>query len=225
MLAELHRLYRIYTGKSPAVTVTTKCPKVWYGNSYGGFYVCPEALPARPRVYSIGVGKDISFDEAMIRLHQAEVYAFDPTPDSIAWFEGIQPAPSMQFYPVGISAKTGVVDFYLPKNPQHVSGSLLATELIDEGRKIQVSMKRLSDICAELQHTHIDVLKMDIEGAEYDVIPDILQTPVSISQLVIEFHGRVLGHQKTIATVQMLKTHGYEVFAISKGGEEISFIK
>jgi hypothetical protein len=77
----------------------------------------------------------------------------------------------------------------------------------------------------ELGHSHIDVLKMDIEGAEYAVIPDILQTPVRIEQILIEFHGRVLQHSQTLEAVQLLKTHGYEVFGISERGEEISFIK
>lgn len=224
MIKQFRRLYRLYTGKSPAVKIGLKCAKKWYGNDYGGFYIYPEALPARPIVYSFGIGKDISFDETMMHLHEAQVFAFDPTPDSIAWINQENANSSLQFYPYGISAKTGFIDFYLPKNPLHVSGSVVATSFVDEAQKIKVQMKRLADILAELGHKKIDVLKMDIEGAEYDVIPDILETQVQISQILIEFHGRVLGHQKTIEAVELLKKHGYEVFGISERGEEISFI-
>lgn len=228
MLQKLRRLYRIYTGKSPNVAVGVRCQYVWYGNEYGGFYVCTEALPAAPVVYSIGIGKDISFDEAMMRVHGARIFAFDPTPDSITWIKNQtlgEESPNFAFYPFGIGAQTGEATFYLPQNPQHVSGSILPTSLTDASQKINVPLKRLADMVQMLGHSHIDVLKMDIEGAEYEVLPDVLQTDVSISQLLLEFHGRVLGHHKTIEAVRLLKEKGYEIFAISQGGEEISFIK
>ena len=37
-------------------------------------------------------------------------------------------------------------------------------------------MKSLADIANELGHSHIDVLKMDIEGSEYEVIENILES-------------------------------------------------
>jgi FkbM family methyltransferase len=207
------------------VWVGKACEKAWYGNDYGGFYVCPSAVPQGAVVYSFGIGKDISFDSEMMQRHGAQVFAFDPTPDSIAWVGAQQAGEAFHFYPFGISHQTEQVDFFLPKNPAHVSGSALPTMLTDETRKITVQMRSFADIVGELGHTHIDVLKMDIEGAEYSVIPAILQTQASITQLLIEFHGRVLKHQQTVEAVALLRAHGYEVFGISPRGEEISFIK
>lgn len=218
-------MYRVWAGKSPRVWVGEPCNKAWYGNEYGGFYVCPERVGKQAIVYSIGIGKDISFDQEMMEKHQARIFAFDPTPDSIEWVRDHVHNPLFTFLPYGIGAEAGEIDFYLPQNPQHVSGSLLATSLVDANRKVRVPIKRLADMVGELGHSHIDVLKMDIEGAEYAVIPDILQTLVSIGQILIEFHGRVLKHTQTLEAVQLLKTHGYEVFGISERGEEISFIK
>ena len=45
---------------------------------------------------------------------------------------------------------------------------------MSESRTITVQMKSFADITKELQHRHIDVVKMDIEGSEYDVIESIL---------------------------------------------------
>jgi hypothetical protein len=71
--------------------VTFHCAKQWYGNDYGGFYICPILLAPPPRthnkkiiVYSCGVGEDISFDIAIMHDCDCEVFAFDPTPKSIA---------------------------------------------------------------------------------------------------------------------------------------------
>ena len=73
---------------------------------------------------------------------------------------------------------------------------------------------------------HIDVLKMDIEGSEYDVIEDILNSNISITQILVEFHDRLFenGYQKSIKVINALKLKGYEIFAVSESFEEVSFI-
>jgi hypothetical protein len=40
----------------------------------------------------------------------------------------------------------------------------------------------------EKGHTKIDLLKVNIEGSEFAILPDILSAP--IRQVIIEFHGR-----------------------------------
>ncbi|MBS1589418.1 MAG: FkbM family methyltransferase [Bacteroidetes bacterium] len=88
-------------------------------------------------------------------------------------------------------------------------------------------MKSLKTIMQELGHTHIDVLKIDIEGSEYDVIDNILDEKLSVTQILIEFHDRFFtnGTLKTKATIVNLRDSGYEIFVISNSLEEISFIK
>jgi hypothetical protein len=49
---------------------------------------------------------------------------------------------------------------------------------------------------AELGHTHIDILKMDIEGAEWDVLTDDSKPLPSIGQLLVEVHEQ---REKTVA--------------------------
>ena len=87
-------------------------------------------------------------------------------------------------------------------------------------------MKTLKDIMNELGHKHIDILKLDIEGSEYDVIENILNDNISITQITIEFHDRFMenGSLKSKQSIDKLKSHGYEIFAISDSFEEISFI-
>src|SRR5665647_1124976 len=141
----------------------------WYGTSYGGFYIMPSLLDRSSVIYSFGTGRDISFDRVCIRKHGASVFAFDPTPKSIEW-TGNQKLPDrFHFHPFGISASiTGQADFFLPANPRAVSGSLVKHMEVDAAQSVKVMMKTFEDIIRELKHTHIDVLKMDIEGSEYD---------------------------------------------------------
>jgi FkbM family methyltransferase len=203
-----------------------KVNHTWYGNSYGGFYAVPDLLHAGSIVYSLGIGKDISFDRDVIKKHGCKVFAFDPTPKSVQWIDEQKLPASFHFNSYGISKQTGIEKFYLPENPRGVSGSLVIHDDVDELKLIEVPMKSLPDITNELGHQHLDVLKMDIEGAEYDVIDSILATPVSIDQILIELHDRFFTEKENTSKilVEKMKSFGYEIFAASISYEEVSFI-
>jgi hypothetical protein len=88
-------------------------------------------------------------------------------------------------------------------------------------------MLRLRTIVAMTGHDRIDILKMDIEGAEYQVIDDIIKSNIDIGQILIEFHHRFIdnGIRMTKKSINKLNQHGYKVFNISNSGEEFSLIK
>jgi hypothetical protein len=67
---------------------------------------------------------------------------------------------------------------------------------------------------------------MDIEGAEYDLLPAIIDCPVPIRQLLIEFHHRIgIGTlQDTRNAVERLRGAGYQLFHVSETSSEFSFL-
>ncbi|MCU0450307.1 MAG: FkbM family methyltransferase [Bernardetiaceae bacterium] len=199
---------------------------VWYGNTYGGFFVYPDGLNENSVVYSFGIGEDISFDQAVMENHHCPVFGFDPTPKSVNWVSQQPVLDQFHFYPFGIAAQSGLVDFYLPRNPDHVSGSMVGHENLDTLNRVEVEMKSLTDIMHELGHRHLDLLKMDIEGAEYWVMENILNANIPITQILIEFHDRFYENEppKSTQVIRQLKRKGYEIFAISESWEELSFI-
>ncbi len=200
--------------------------KKWYGSSYGGFYVCPEHLNSQSIVYSFGIGKDISFDKKIIRNHSCQVFGFDPTPKSIDFIKALKPIDNFHFYPFGISTKSGIERFFMPKDDRGVSGSLELNHAVDEDKFIEVSMQSLPDIVQLLKHNRIDLLKIDIEGSEYELMQHILQTPVFIGQILVEFHDRMFpgNNPKSIDTIKLLQKYGYQIYACSISFEEISLI-
>lgn len=203
------------------------CPKSWYGNDYGGFYINPSLLNENSVVYSFGIGQDISFDLAVIKNHNCQVYGFDPTPKSIAWVQAQNFPTNFHFDGIGIGKKTETAIFNLPKNEAYVSGSLYEHAFVDTHKAVEVQLRSFEDIAEKLQHPVIDVLKMDIEGAEYDVIDNILAAEVQIRQILLEIHERFFedGKSKTEKLLQKLRSKGYKLFAISDSYQEISFIK
>jgi FkbM family methyltransferase len=206
---------------------TIDCSYQWYGSSYGGFYLIPELLKQSSVVYSFGIGEDISFDLKVIRNHRCKIYAFDPTPRTERWISNQKLPAGFIFQDIGLSETSGMVNFNIPANPKRISGSLLKLGAEEQYKSIQVMMKSLEQLAKENGHKHIDLLKMDIEGAEYEVIESILASDIKIDQLLVEFHDRCfdMNSPRSVKTVEALKKHGFELFAASKSFEEISFVR
>jgi FkbM family methyltransferase len=170
------------------------------------------------------VGEDISFDEALLKEFNCKIFAFDPTPKSIEWIKKHEIHNNFLFFPYGLSTKTENQKFYLPKNKKYVSGSIFLHEAVSNDT-ITVQMKNLEDIAKEQHHTYIDILKMDIEGSEFSIIKDF-PLGISFGQICVEFHERFIKNGKTLLkqSIKELKKRGYFCFAISKTGQEYSFI-
>lgn len=66
---------------------------------------------------------------------------------------------------------------------------------VEQNKKmpIEVDVKKLSTLMQENSHTHIDLLKMDIEGSEYAVLDNILKEKIDIKQICVEVHHRFEG--------------------------------
>ncbi|KKX51923.1 MULTISPECIES: FkbM family methyltransferase [Sphingobacterium] len=228
LINTLKKQYKILSGKISSFKIEHKCPHVWYGNSYGGFFVNPDLLHPDAIVYSFGIGQDTSFDDAIIQKHNCHVHGYDPTPKSIEWIaQRSDLSPKFHFHPFGLDKETRITHFNLPKNKEHVSGSIINHQNVDENNMVEVQMKSLIDIVSENNHSYIDVLKMDIEGSEYCVIESILNSSIEIRQILLEIHERFFdnGIEKTKELLNSLHQHGYKVFGVSDTLEEISFIK
>jgi len=223
-LNNLPRLYKILHGNSSFHWLRYSCKTLTFGNRNASFTVNPSVIKSSDIVYSFGIGTDISFDLQLINLYGLKVFAFDPTPKSIEWLSKQKLPENFKAFPLGIANYSGEADFFLPKNENYVSASMTSRQ---SDSFVRVKVKTLADIAKELGHTTIDILKMDIEGAEYDVIDDILKSDIKIHQLLIEFHHRFHpeGSNITRSTIKKLKQSGFLLFYVSQNGEEFSFIK
>jgi FkbM family methyltransferase len=195
------------------------------GTEYGGWVVAVEPLrkAINPIVLSFGLGDDISFDEEMSHAYGARIYGFDPTTASLDWIAARGRPPNMQVLPMGIAHFDGRQKFSLPGNETRGNYSAKATA----GRLVICDVMSYSSILTLLDLHHVDVLKLDVEGSEYDVIPDIVASPVLPVQLLIEFHHRLhhIHVSETRKAVNMVRAAGFALFSVSPAGQELSFIR
>jgi FkbM family methyltransferase len=220
---KISRMLRALRGQDLWQGAQIRGETVWLGNPGASWCVCPEGLSAESVVYSAGVGEEISFDLALIERFGMQVHAFDPTPRSIAWVRNQALPEEFVFHPHGIAELDGGCRFNPPENPLHVSHTLL--QRAGSGPAIELPVQRLDTTLRMLGHTQIDLLKMDIEGAEYGVLADLIAGGAPVRQLLVEFHHRwpEVGIAKTKQAMGMLQEAGYRVFSVSPSGEEYGF--
>jgi FkbM family methyltransferase len=156
---------------------------VRYGGADDGSWptcVTPSLLAAAARhqcvVYAFGVGYDYRWDAALAAAHAGcQVHSFDPTPSVIARMADAQLPPNMQFHAWGIA---------------HQSSSATLQNYWTDYKPFDVKFYTLADIMRRLNHTHVDLIKVDIEGYEFDVFEQLTAPDVACEQLLFELHFR-----------------------------------
>ncbi|MCY7334533.1 MAG: FkbM family methyltransferase [Pseudanabaena sp. CAN_BIN31] len=156
------------------------------GTKYGGWVIPKSLLDSDSICYCVGCGEDISFDLALIDQIGCDVFGFDPTPRAIQFVKQVAGNNTKyHFFEVGLWDKDDTLKFYAPRNSDHVSHSLLNLQGTED--YFMAKVRRLNEIMQEHNHKKIDLLKIDIEGAEYKVIDSIIEDGLDIKILCIEY--------------------------------------
>jgi FkbM family methyltransferase len=191
------------------------------GSPYGGWHVPAGGIRSDAVVYSAGLGEDASFDLELIRRYGCRVWVFDPTPRAVAYARTVD-EERFSFLPVGLWSSDGPQVFFPPKNPVHVSHSITNSQKA-RSPGFEAICRSLPSLMRELGHSHIDLLKLDIEGAEYQVLDPIARAEITPSILAVEFHPASLSQvRRTFRLVRRLKSLGYSVLA--REGQNVTFV-
>ena len=196
------------------------------GTDYGGWAVDLDLITPGSTVISAGVGEDISFDLRLIELRNCTVVGVDPTPKARDYVRRLGPR-NFHFLQKALHPRTGGrIRIYRNGNPDHVSESILPTHqsvLANDYYEAEtVSLPYLLQA-----YPNVSVLKMDIEGAEYDVLNSL--DTLTVPQLCVEFHHACTHYtiNDTMACIKHLGRLGYIcAHTRSKAGpfHEVSFV-
>ena len=174
--------------------------------------LCAAGLNPNSKVLCAGAGHDISFEKALIARHGCNVVLLDPSLTGITTVQQENISPErLKFMSVGLAGQDGILNFALPENSLegsfHAQPASLSAEL-------QFNCKSLSSLMSDLKWSHIDLLKFDIEGCEYEVIKEVLEKRLSVKQMCVEFHyGPQFNHTRgdMIRKIMDLCKAGYDL--------------
>lgn len=161
----------------------------------GQYKLLPEKISSNSIVYSGGVAESISFDEQISKKFDCDVYMFDPTKKSNEFMEK-NDNPKLKFYNIGVWIEDGYVKFYHPNNPENTD--LSATNFFKSKTFVELPCKTITSIMKDHGHKKIDVLKIDIEGAAFDVLNNLLDKNVYPEQLIVELERPFFIYNATI---------------------------
>ena len=91
----------------------------------------------------------------------------------------------------------------------------------------EIQTRSICSLVKEMNWQTIDLLKIDIEGEEYEIIPDLLQKNIFIRQIALEYHHRFFkkGIRKTLELHNLLLESGYKIALRTPWCEEFLYIK
>mgnify|MGYP003110335940 CR=1 FL=1 len=179
----------------------------YLGTDYGGWAICLDLVPSESLIISAGVGEDISFDEALITLKKCKILGIDPTPKSHQYIETLNPPNFTLLKGALVGGGESTVKIFKQKNPDYVSESIIESNKNCSDDYHLAPAFNLTSIIS--QNSSIAVLKLDIEGAEYEMIEEIGNS--GIPQVCIEFHHFCtdFSPQDTRAALASLWADGY----------------
>lgn len=136
-------------------------------------------------IYAAGVGTDPSFDIQAADELACQVVSLDPTPATVTMMAARRDLPPcLTFKPWGMSNATQVTTMTNSWTRHKTEGG--------------IHMKTMADIMAALHHTAVPVVKLDIEGWEFQVLPQLVHPDLGVEQVLLELHWTVDGDKNTL---------------------------
>jgi len=224
MLKQLRQRFRQLRLRRAGVLSAGGCPL----ERIGDWTMWSGHVRAESVVYGFGVGYSIGWDLEMIRRFGCTVHAFDPTPVSIAWVRQQALPQEFAFHDYGIAAFDGELDFYPPRKSGNPHFSQERRRGLAHLRPpVRGRVYRLAKIMQMLGHERIDVLKLDVEGSEFEAIPDLLASGIAIDQLLVEIHYQFRSRSfgQGLELIAEIKRHGLDCIHVSPRGYEFAFLR
>jgi len=189
------------------------------GTVYGG-WVIPADVDATWTCYCIGMGGDLSLERHLLE-RGARVRSVDPVERFVV--EGrdeFEHVGRFTAHHAAVATWDGVIE--MQRHHEAVSSSLSAAHLYDSAATVTVPAITLSSLMDALGDSHIDLLKVDVEGLEYELIPTLDLAGIGLRALAVQVHhnGSVSRARELVAAVE---AQGY-VYAAQRPACKLLFV-
>lgn len=181
------------------------------------FYTSP--LGNNPRVLDIGANHGV-FAREMRQRFNADIVLVEANP---VLFERLAREGTSRVQHCAVTATEGMIPFHVAKNDQGSSILTLPADSVYDCTLesiVAVRSRTLTSILEELGWDRVHLIKMDIEGAEVEVLNSISpETLARVDQFSVEFHSdpvfRFDLHGQTEKCLRRMEQLGFHVIDFS----------
>jgi FkbM family methyltransferase len=161
---------------------------------------------------------------------EGKVFAFEPTPTTVRVLEKtvkLNGGSNVSIEPYALSHKKGKLTFHISENEVDNSNSLVNNKRTDRMENaIEVDVSTIDDIVREKGLERIDFIKIDVEGAELQVLKGGDQTISKFRPpMILSIHPdsiKNFGDSQT-EIWDYLKQHGYSIIVDGEEAERKKF--
>ncbi len=154
------------------------------------------------------------------------VHSFEPDPETYKWLASnlrINQRKNVRLNQLALSSTAGKTQFYI-SSPDDIGSNSLSPPSNFSGRVVEVTLTTVDYYLAENQVPRVDLLKADIEGAEYAMLSgaDSLLRSEHKPVIIIEFEQarqRAMG-SSCAKLAELLSAREYALYRISEAGFE-----
>jgi len=188
-------------------------------------YIYVERINSHSVVVDVGCADDPDFSIYILNKYGCKCYGVDPTRKHFKALKKVESDFKGRFVhlPYAVANKSGKLFFHESQN--NVSGSILdghtniKNDQITSYEVESINIMELKQIVAG-NEGKIDFLKLDLEGAEYNLLANIKPKDFDyIDQIFIEFHHHCIdgiSPKDTKNYVLKIKDFGFNVFSIDQ---------
>ncbi len=193
------------------------------GGGYGGFWIPRSLMGERDGLLvSGGIGFDVNFERALAdRGYQ--VIAVDPLENCVTFARENLRGSNVHIVAAGLWSRDERVAFYAPRDPSHDSWSAVNIQETSSEEALEFNVVSIASIFQNYPtfvRRRPAVLKLNIEGAEAEVLSHLSDSPVefdviavhleSVSQVRLRSPGRFVREcVRAAALMRQLRSEGY----------------
>lgn len=173
-------------------------------------------LPSKKDPVVIDIGANVGYFSLWIFMKKpkAKVFAFEPMKSNfelLKKYASENPNFNFEFFNCAVAGKPGTLTLNYDAEDDFTTAATVFDNTSQKD-KIEVEAKTLQAVMDEFGMTNVDLLKLDCEGAEYDIIYNLPDETFSrIDTIVMETHQGLAENENTAAMAGFLREKAYEV--------------
>ena len=121
----------------------------------------------------------------------AQIYAFEPAPDNFAVLaKNVANCARIRAFNFALGAQDATLELYASDNPVNFGGYSLHAAGSDTSKRVSIPVRKVASVLQENSLGKIDVIKIDTEGAEWDILTAFPEAVLASAKYVTgELHG------------------------------------